>query len=70
MAKEKPAILHLTLPFIEDFVPKLLTEQFLSPVTEFYNPAALDMDYSSLLEKCEEEYENIKVHVYIDYFMI
>ena len=60
-ANIKPAILRIMPPYANDFVPKLSSGKFPKPLTELYNPTALHIDYVSLLEMCEKEFESIKV---------
>ena len=54
-AKRKPAILKITQPFADTFIPMLSQSVFPLPITELYNPAALDM------EECEKVFDCIKV---------
>ena len=60
-AKRKPAILKITQPFAETFIPMLSQSVFPLPITELYNHAALDMEYPDLLEECEKVFDCIKV---------
>jgi len=60
-AKRKPAILKITHPFAETFIPLLSQSVFPLPITELYNPAALDMEYPDLLKECEKVFDTIKV---------
>ena len=41
-----------------------MTSVFPLPITELYNPAALDMEYPDLLKECEKVFDTIKVHDY------
>ena len=60
-AKRKPAILKITQPFAEVFIPKLSQSVFPLTIMELYNPASLDMDYHDLLKECEKVFGAIKV---------
>ena len=61
-AKNKPAILRITPPFAESFIPRLSLSTFPQPLTEYYKPAALDLSYPDWLKECEETFESIKVY--------
>jgi len=61
-AKSKPAILRITPPFAEAFIPRLSLSIFPQPLTEYYNPATLDIGYPDLLRECEKTFESIKVY--------
>ena len=60
-AKKKPAILKITQPFAETFIPMLSQSVFPMPITELYNPAALDLEFPELLKECEKVFDSIKV---------
>lgn len=60
-AKRKPAILKITEPFAKTFIPMLSQSVFPLPITELYNPTALDMEYPDLLKECEKVFDSIKV---------
>ena len=68
-AKKKPAILKITQPFAETFIPMLSQSVFPMPIAELYNPAALDMAFPDLLKECEKIFDSIKVIV-IDLLII
>ena len=48
-SKDKPAILKITQPFAESFVPQLSLPTIPQPITHLYNPAILEMGYHDLL---------------------
>ena len=60
-AKVKPAILKITQPYAEKFVPKSSTCILPMLLSEFYNPEALHKDYLALLQICESTYPMIQV---------
>ncbi len=60
-AKKKPAILKITQPYAEKFIPKMCQEQFPEPMNELYSPEALKMTYLELLNECERVVESISV---------
>ena len=56
-AKDKPAILKITQPFTESFVPQLSLPTIPQPIThhtDIYNPATLEMGYHDLLRSVSE----------------
>jgi len=55
-AKRKPAILKITHPFAETFIPLLSQSVFPLPITELYNPAALGYGVTR-----EKVFDTIKV---------
>ena len=57
----KPAILKITSPYSKQFIPLCMNESLPKPVSELYDPAALELDYLSLLSKCEEIARNLQV---------
>lgn len=61
-AKKKPAILKITPPYSKYFVPKLSQATFPQPITDLYNPSALEMDYMELLDECEKQFDLITVY--------
>ena len=60
-AEAKPAILKVTMPYAEEFVPMLSKSQFPLPITELYNPKMLGSDYIELLSECEKVFQDLKV---------
>ena len=60
-AKAKPAILKITQPYDEQFIPKSSTLLLPVLLSEFYSPEALHKDYLSLLQLCESTYPMIQV---------
>ena len=60
-AKDKPAILKITQPFAESFVPQLSLPTIPQPITQLYNPATLEMGYHDLLKECERVFHTIEV---------
>ena len=58
-AKTKLAILNITQPFAETFIPLLSQFVFPLPITELYNPAVLSMVYPDLLKECEKVFDCI-----------
>jgi len=63
MAKKKPAILKITQPYAQGFIPKLCSSTLPRPMMELYDPEALHMGYLSLLEACESAFQGIKVRL-------
>ena len=60
-AKKKPAILKIIQPYANSFVPKVLSAELPKPISSFYNPDALKMDYIELLAECERLFNMISV---------
>jgi hypothetical protein len=60
-AEMKPAILKITLPYAEDFIPILSNNEFPIPIVELYNPEMLHVDYLQLLSECEKVFETIVI---------
>lgn len=60
-AKAKPAILKITSPYAENFIPILSNPKFPVCLTELYNPDKLNKDYLDLITECERVFESIKV---------
>ena len=58
-AEAKPAILKITMPYAEEFVPRLSKTQFPIPITELYNPKMLGSDYIELLSECEKAFQDL-----------
>ena len=57
----KPAILKITDPYHEAFIPKLSRPMFPQPLSELYNPDTLQLNYTELLKECERVFVNLKV---------
>ena len=62
-AQKKPAILKITQPYAQEFVPKQVSCALPLPMMELYNPETLHMDYLSLLRACEAAFETITVRM-------
>ena len=60
----KPAILKITPPYSKQFIPLSMNKSLPCPLSQLYDPAALHLDYLSLLSKCEEVGKNLKVGSY------
>lgn len=60
-ALKNPAILRITQPYAQSFIPKLSLAEFPKPLTELYNPDALRMNYTELLVECEKVFQSITV---------
>ena len=60
-SKMKPAILKITLPYAEGFIPTLSNSDFPIPISELYNPEMLHVDYLDLLSECEKVFGSLKV---------
>ena len=60
-AKKKPAILKVTPPYSEDFVPVLSQSVYPLAIMELYKPEALALKYHDLLTECEQTVDTIKV---------
>ena len=60
---KKKNVLRITAPFVREFIPHLSMSTYPKPLTEYCNPATLDMKYPDLLRKCETVYESIKVAI-------
>lgn len=61
-SKEKPAILKITPPYSKQFIPKLCDSSLPPPISQLYNPKALEMDYLTLLTECEDVARRLKVN--------
>ncbi len=59
--EKKPAILKITPPYSNQFIPSSSTETLPTPISELYDPDTLQLSYVDLLTKCEEIGKNIKV---------
>ncbi len=60
-AAKKPAVLKITQPYAQAFIPKLSSSEFPKPLTDLYNAEALTMNYVEFLSKCEENFQSITV---------
>ena len=60
-AKKKPAILKIIQLYANSFVPKVLLAQLPKPISSFYNPDVLKMNYTELLAECERLFNMILV---------
>lgn len=60
-ADMKAAILKITEPYALDFVPKLYSDVFPTPIAEMYNPKMLESDWMALLAECERVFFDLKV---------
>ena len=61
MAKSKPAILKITQPYAESFIPQMSLSIFPQPITQLYNPKTLQMGYPDLLKESEQVFLKIEV---------
>ena len=59
--KERPAILKITMPYAQEYIPRLSDTRFPLPITELYNPKMLDSDYIQLLSECEKVFQELKI---------
>ena len=57
----KPAILKITPPYSKQFIPEMCDNSLPPPLSQFYDPEALRMDYLALIMKCEEVALTLKV---------
>jgi len=57
----KPAILKITPPYSQQFIPMGMNESLPQPISQLYDPDALQLDYLSPLNRCEEIARNLKV---------
>ena len=62
-ANKKPAILRITKPYFEEYIPKSSQLDFPRPLTDLYNPDALRMTYTDLLSESEKIVTDIKVYL-------
>ena len=69
-AKTKPAILKITLPYAQEFIPILSNPKFPAPLTELYNPDMLNVGYLDLIAECEKVFESLKVCLVIAFVVI
>eukprot|EP00731_Ephydatia_muelleri_P019758 Em0012g583a len=60
-AKHKPGILKVVPPYADQFVPLSFTSLLPPLLTDLYEPEYLQMDYLSLLQKCEDIVKTLKV---------
>ena len=59
--KVNPAILKITLPYAEKFIPRLSDANFPTPISELYNPDMLNVGYLELISECERLFTDMKV---------
>ena len=65
-AKEEPAILKITNPYADSFIPVSTIPSFPKPLADFYNPSFLQMDYLTLMKECEVIFSTLQVsHPYL-----
>ena len=62
-AKHKPGILKVVPPYADQFVPLSFTSLLPPLLTDLYEPEYLQMDYLSLLQKCEDIVKTLKVRI-------
>lgn len=62
-AKNKPAILKIINPYADNFIPTPCLPSFPKPLTDLYNPAALQMEYLDLIHECEQLFLTLQVTV-------
>ena len=60
-ANIKLAILKITHPYSEEFIPKSCLSTFPKPLTDLYNPECLQKEYHELLSECEQVFSTITV---------
>ena len=60
-AQLKPAILKITPPYLDQFIPDSCNASFPALISHMYNPNCLSMDYMSLVKHCEEARKAMKV---------
>ena len=61
LAKTKPAILNITPPYTEQFIPHVCDSALSTPLSQLYNPDCLSVDYVILLKICEETFKVSKI---------
>ena len=66
--EKNPAILKITQPYAQEFIPKQVSLALPLPMMELYNPETLHMDYASLLDVCESVFETITVRIKISLY--
>ena len=54
-------------PYHKEFIPKLSSEEFPTPISEMYNPATLKMNYTELLKESEKAFDKLKVCIILLY---
>ena len=65
-AKEKPAILKITNPYADSFIPVSTIPSFPKPLADLYNPSSLQMDCLTLIKECEVIFSTLQVsHLYL-----
>ena len=57
----RPAILSLTPPYNQDYIPKTDTCKLPEPLTQLYSDEHCSLDYQGLLAKSKEVFQNIQV---------
>ena len=60
-AKNKPAILKIVHPYLEQFIPKTLQPSFPKLIGDLYNPSTIEMKYPQLLKDCETAFNSYKI---------
>ena len=63
-AKARPAIMKITLPYAQEFIPTLSNDKFPTPISELYNPDMLHVGYLELITECERVFGCLKVQLY------
>ena len=61
-AAKKPAILRVTSPYSEQFVPEFSGPSFPKLISELYDPKMLHSTYTELLTECDKAAAMIKVN--------
>lgn len=61
LAQKKPAILKITPPYAEEFIPNCYKSTLPKPMTDLYNPEMLHVDFITLLNECETVFSSLKV---------
>ena len=57
----KPVILRLIKEHVQAFIPQNNNNKYPLVMSNLYNPDDLQMDYVTLLEKCEEAFNALTV---------
>ena len=60
-SKVKPAILKITPPYSKEFIPQSAKTSLPLPISQLYDPETLQLDYLSLLKKCEDVAKGLRV---------
>ena len=66
-AVNKPMLFTILRPYHKEFIPKLSSEEFPTPISEMYNPATLKMNYTELLKESEKAFDKLKVCIILLY---